>query len=130
MSKQYSGPVPSKLTLLADLQQFSPGDKVRFLGCVTSYNKNSAVLTLEHNFPVGNGIKASVDVQLLLSNLKSHETRIGEWVNIVGYIVELTGQQNITERLPGIEISIQAIVLWSSGPIQLDAYERSLMPRR
>ncbi|ESZ97513.1 hypothetical protein SBOR_2060 [Sclerotinia borealis F-4128] len=129
MSKQYSGPIPSKLTLLADLQQFSQGDKVRFLGCVTSYDKNSALLMLEHNFPVSNGIKAYVNVKLLLDSLKSHETRIGEWVNIVGYIADLRGQQDTKDRLPGIEIYIQAIVLWSSGPIQLDAYERSLMPR-
>ncbi|QSZ31703.1 hypothetical protein DSL72_001270 [Monilinia vaccinii-corymbosi] len=129
MSKQYSGPIPSKLTLLADLQQFSPLDKVRFLGCVTSYDKKSAILTLEHNFPVGNGIRASVNVQLLLNVLKSHETRIGEWVNILGYIVDLDGQQDTKDRLPGTEISIRAIVLWSAGAIQLDAYERSLMPQ-
>ncbi|KAB8301066.1 hypothetical protein EYC80_002985 [Monilinia laxa] len=127
MSKQYSGPVPSKLTLLADLQQFSPLDKVRFLGCVTGYDKKSSILTLEHNFPVDNGIKASVNVQLLLNILKSHETRIGEWVNIVGYIVDEDRQQGTKNRVPMTEISIQAIVLWSSGAIQLDAYERSLM---
>ncbi|KAB8301067.1 hypothetical protein EYC80_002985 [Monilinia laxa] len=134
MSKQYSGPVPSKLTLLADLQQFSPLDKVRFLGWydyhfihVTGYDKKSSILTLEHNFPVDNGIKASVNVQLLLNILKSHETRIGEWVNIVGYIVDEDRQQGTKNRVPMTEISIQAIVLWSSGAIQLDAYERSLM---
>ncbi|KAF7905270.1 uncharacterized protein EAF01_005791 [Botrytis porri] len=128
MSKQYSGPNPSKLVLLADLQQFSEGDKVRFLGCVISYNRSSAVLNLEHNFPVGNGIKASVNVQLLLNSLTHHETRVGEWVNIVGYVADADGPQNIKTHKLGANIAIQAIALWSSGPIQLDAYERSLTP--
>ncbi|CCD49828.1 hypothetical protein ACHAO1_001983 [Botrytis cinerea] len=128
MSKQYSGPNPSKLILLADLQQFSEGDKVRFLGCVISYNRSSAVLTLEHNFPVGNGIKASVNVQLLLNSLTHHETRVGEWINVVGYISDTDEPQDIKTRKSGTAITIQAIALWSSGPIQLDAYERSLTP--
>lgn len=96
---------------------------------MTGYDKKSAILTLEHNFPVDNGIKASVNVQLLLNILKSHETRIGEWVNIVGYIVDKDGQQGTKNRVPTTEISVQAIVLWSSGAIQLDAYERSIMPQ-
>ncbi|CAD6445133.1 341e633b-d96f-4607-9a1f-ed4b42ab7e41 [Sclerotinia trifoliorum] len=128
MSKQYSGPIPSKLTLLANLLQFSQGDKVRFLGCVTSYDKTSAVLTLEHNFPVDNGFKAFVNIQLLLNSVQSHETKIGEWVNVVGYVVDIGESQDSKVCLSGSGIAIQAIVLWSSGPIQLDAYERSLMP--
>ncbi|TGO60727.1 hypothetical protein BCON_0033g00390 [Botryotinia convoluta] len=128
MSKQYSGPNPSKLILLADLQQFSEGDKVRFLGCVISYNRGSAILTLEHNFPIGNGTKASVNVQLLLNSLTHHETRVGEWVNVVGYVADTDEPQDIKTRKLGTDIAIQAIALWSSGPIQLDAYERSLTP--
>ncbi|TGO27968.1 hypothetical protein BPAE_0034g00480 [Botrytis paeoniae] len=126
MSKQYSGPNPSKLTLLADLQQFSEGDKVRFLGCVINYNRDSAVLTLQHNFPIGNGIKASVNVRLLLNSLTHYETRVGEWVNVVGYVADTDEPQDIKTRKLGTDIAIQAIALWSSGPIQLDAYERSL----
>ncbi|TGO15277.1 hypothetical protein BTUL_0042g00480 [Botrytis tulipae] len=128
MTKQYSGPNPSKLILLADLQRFSEGDKVRFLGCVINYNTGSAVLTLEHNFPIGNGIKASVNVQLLLNSLTHHETRVGEWINVVGYVANTDEPQDIKTRELGTDIAIQAIALWSSGPIQLDAYERSLTP--
>ncbi|TGO67976.1 hypothetical protein BOTNAR_0032g00210 [Botryotinia narcissicola] len=128
MSKQYSGPNPSKLILLADLQRFSEGDKVRFLGYVINYNRSSAVLTLEHNFHIGNGIKAFVNVQLLLNSLNHHETRVGEWVNVVGYVANIDEPQDIKTRESGTGIAIQAIALWSSGPLQLDAYERSLTP--
>lgn len=96
---------------------------------VTSYDKETATLILEHNCPVGNRIKALVNIQLLLSSLKSHETRVGEWVNVVGYIVGLKGQQDSRDRPVETGINLRAIVLWSSGPIQLDAYERSLMLR-
>lgn len=94
---------------------------------MTKYDRSSAILTLQHNFPIDNGLKASVDVQLLLDSLKSHETRIGEWVNVVGYVVDADRQQDTKDCLSRTEIVIQAIVLWSSGPIQLDAYERSLV---
>ncbi|GKT91050.1 telomere length regulation ten1 [Colletotrichum tofieldiae] len=80
------GPLPSQLCLLSELSLRSPGEKVRFLGCVTSYSTHSAVLTLEHGFPKGSNISASVDVQLLLGTMKSEQTQIGEWVNIVGYV--------------------------------------------
>lgn len=93
-----------------------------------SYNRGSAVLTLEHNFPIGNGIKACVDVQLLLNSLTHHETRVGEWVNVVGYVANTDEPQDIKTRKLETDIAIQAIALWSSGPIQLDAYERSLTP--
>ncbi|EDN94733.1 predicted protein [Sclerotinia sclerotiorum 1980 UF-70] len=64
---------------------------------VTNYDRTSAVLTLEHNFPVDNGFKALVNIQLLLNSVKSHETRIGEWVNVVGYVVDI-GEHQDTKR--------------------------------
>ena len=94
---------------------------------ITGYSTKSAILTLEHNFPPGNAIKALVDVELLLSTLKSNETQLGEWVNVIGYV---RSQQQYRLRnfsdIVILHISVQAIVLWSSGPLKLDEYERSL----
>jgi len=123
MAGTQNGPIPTKITLLADLPKFPPGSKVRFLGCVTKYSTKSAVLTLEHNHPARNSLKAAVDVKLLLNTLKSHETQIGEWVNVMGYI-EHTKQS--TPGIDDLEVRIQALVLWSSGPFNLQSYERSL----
>jgi hypothetical protein len=65
-----------------------------------------------------------VDVNLLVNTLKSHETRIGEWVNVMGYIERMKKQNNPSSNQS--EIRVQALVLWSSGPFNLEGYERSL----
>jgi len=88
---------------------------------VTEYSTKTAVLTLEHNHPPGNKLRALVDVRLLLNTLKSTDTQIGEWVNVIGYIVLGSTDISVKPTIP-----VQAIVLWSSGPLKLDSYERSL----
>jgi len=91
-------------------------------------------LTLEHNYPQGSHHKALVDVNLLLSTLKSNDTRIGEWVNILGYITPTPPEtQNIiigsiTSGEPRLSM-VQAILLWSAGSVRLQEYERSLAKR-
>ncbi|PMD27346.1 hypothetical protein NA56DRAFT_553551, partial [Hyaloscypha hepaticicola] len=119
-----NGPIPTTLTLLAELPKFRPGMKVRFLGCVTDYSQKEALLTLEHNHPASNMYKALVDVNLLLSTLKSHETQIGEWVNVIGYIERFRRED--PPSINGHEVRVQALVLWSSGPFNLEGYEKSL----
>jgi hypothetical protein len=91
---------------------------------VTKYSLGSAILTLEHNHPQGNRLKVLVDVNLLLNGMKSNETRIGEWVNVIGYI-QSQQKPDTSEKIPS-NIPVQAIVLWSSGPFNLEGYERSL----
>ena len=123
-----NGPLPSNLILLADLPTLPHAEKVRFLGCVTEYSKKTATLTLEHNHPTGNGIKALVDLELLLNTLKTSETQVGEWVNVIGYTA-LSKDRNDSTKLcvkPAPSVAVQALVLWSAGPLKLDGYERSL----
>ncbi|KAK0107058.1 hypothetical protein ONS95_003768 [Cadophora gregata] len=91
---------------------------------VTNYSTKTATLTLEHNHPLGNTIKAQVDVNLLVTTLKSNETQIGEWVNVMGYITG--GQKHKVGGEQNVEIGVQALVLWSAGPINLAGYEKSL----
>ncbi|KAH7356604.1 CST complex subunit Ten1 [Rhexocercosporidium sp. MPI-PUGE-AT-0058] len=124
MAGIHNGPIPTKLCLLSDLGRFSLGSKVRFLGCVTNYSTKTAILTLEHNLPPGNLLKALVDVNLLITTLNSNETQIGEWVNVMGYI---TGGEK-WKIIGGekVEVGVQALVLWSAGPFDLARYERSL----
>lgn len=96
-------------------------------GSVTNYSTKTSTLTLEHNYPRESKIKAIVDVELLVNTLKSEETQIGEWVNVIGYIQD--SQQQKPSKLPNephLGIRVQAIVLWSSGPLKLDGYEKSL----
>ncbi|KUJ11973.1 uncharacterized protein LY89DRAFT_593878 [Mollisia scopiformis] len=119
-----NGPVPTTLTLLSELGKLAPGSKVRFLGCVTNYSTKTATLTLEHNHPPGNLLQAQVDVTLLVTTMKSNDTQIGEWVNVMGYLTSRKEKQ--TPNRPTLEVGVQAIVLWSSGSFNLQAYEESL----
>jgi hypothetical protein len=91
---------------------------------VTKYSTKTAMMTLEHNHPPGNSLKALVDVNLLLNTLKSNETQIGEWVNVIGYIERMKKQN--TPSNDDLEVQAQALVLWTSGPFDLQAYERSV----
>jgi len=120
------GPIATSLVLLSDLPKLSSGKKVRFLGCVTRYSIASAILTLEHDHPLGNTSKALVDVELLLNCLRSNDTRIGEWVNVMGYISTEQGRKPNHPYGIGLNVFIQAIALWSSGPFTLREYEKSL----
>jgi hypothetical protein len=98
---------------------------------VTNYSTKTSTLTLEHNYPRGSKIKAIVDVELLVNTLKSGDTQIGEWVNVIGYIQD--SQQQKPSKHPNelhLGIRVQAIVLWSSGPLKLDGYEKSLDQQR
>ncbi|CZT01763.1 uncharacterized protein RAG0_09222 [Rhynchosporium agropyri] len=91
---------------------------------VTNYSTKTAILTLEHNYPPGNSLKIQLDVNLLITTLKSNETQTGVWVNVMGYITD-TGMP----KAPGEDkknISVQALVLWSAGPFNLVGYEKSL----
>lgn len=72
-----------------------------------------------------------VNVELLLSTLKSEETQIGEWVNVIGYIQD-TRQPKPSKpsNIADAEIQVQAIILWSAGALKLDDYEKSLAEQK
>lgn len=97
---------------------------------VTSYSSKTAVLTLEHNYPQGNGLKALVDIELVLGTIQSYESRVGEWVNVMGYVGAPKQTPSIRSTGDEIEVSIQAILLWSAGPLKLDRYEEQLDRRK
>jgi hypothetical protein len=51
---------------------------------------------------------------------------VGEWVNVMGYIESIDQVCSMRSFDSNVGVAIQAIVLWTSGPIHLDLYERSL----
>ena len=68
-------------------------------------------------------MKALVDVNLLLSTLKSDETQIGAWVNVLGYVER---KKHDSSSHGEAAVRVQALLLWSSGPFNLEGYERTL----
>ena len=139
-----NGPLPTRLVFLSDLATTPPGTKTRFLGCVTEYNPKTGFLTLQHAYPPPPSpcSTALVDVNLLLESLKNKETRLGEWVNVVGYIeLQLERSESIgskgrgydrdvrMEKQHGTPTRVQAVMIWSAGGVKLAEYERTLAAR-
>ena len=82
-----------------------------------------------------------VNVNIVLSTLKSTDTQVGEWVNIMGYVEEVPrglgkgngngeGRGNGMGEKRGISpVRIQAIMLWSAGGLRLGEYEEAVLAR-
>lgn len=90
---------------------------------------SSAELTLQHEFPKGSGVKALVDVRLLLEKLTVEQTAVGQWVNIIGYITTSPSEAAKNQAKRKRETSavcVQALMLWSPGPLDIGRYETSL----
>ncbi|KAK0613397.1 CST complex subunit Ten1 [Immersiella caudata] len=124
-----NGPPPSMLCLLSELPLREIREKVRFLGCVTSYSTSSATLRLEHHYPTdGPSVCALVSVDLVLERLGSQQTRIGEWVNVIGYISSI--HSSTDHRKPQENgdpmVQVQALIVWSAGTLDVQQYETSV----
>ncbi|KAB5554586.1 CST complex subunit Ten1 [Coniochaeta sp. 2T2.1] len=121
------GPLPSQLCLLAALPSKAAGEKVRFLGCVNSYSVTSGTLKMEHRSPPDANVAALVDVSLILEKLGAEQTRTGEWVNVIGYITaapKSSGGRNPSSEHS--EVHVQALLLWSAGPLDIQQYRVSV----
>lgn len=69
-----------------------------------------------------------MDVNLVLETLSWEQTRPGEWVNVIGYVTENPGQPS-ADSPPGTDLTtacVQAILLWSAGPVNPQQYEESV----
>ncbi|KAL1864287.1 hypothetical protein VTK73DRAFT_5978 [Phialemonium thermophilum] len=126
-----NGPLPSTLCLLYALPTRPQGDKVRFLGCVVSYSAASGILTLRHpDSPGGDNVSAHVDVELVLSRLAPEHTRRGQWVNVIGYVTLVPALSGSTKfsisSEEGQVVHVQALLLWSAGPLDIQQYTRTV----
>ena len=68
-----------------------------------------------------------MDVNLLLGTLHLTDTRVGEWVNVMGYITVPSSKQDPRSEDEQANVSVQAIVLWSAGSVTVDQYEKYLV---
>ncbi|KAH7148682.1 CST complex subunit Ten1 [Dactylonectria macrodidyma] len=120
------GPLPSRLHLLSNLPSQPVGDKVRFLGCVTSYSTALGCLSLGHVYPRGTDVTVLVDVNLILESLTSEKTRVGEYVNVIGYITSKQAPHvPDTPHPEAAQVLVQALMLWSTGPMDIQTYEKT-----
>ena len=66
-------------------------------------------------------------MDLVLARLGSEQTRVGEWVNVLGYITSVPSVG--TKPLDGPRrptVGVQALLLWSAGPVDVQRYEASV----
>ena len=123
-----NGPLPAQLTLLTSLPSHATGSKVRFLGCVNSYDRQNGTLELTHAYPSPtNGliIRAIVDVNVILETMKRDDLETGAWVNVLGYVQGR--QRNAGDG--AVCIGVQAIMIWGAGSIRLGKYETTVSER-
>ncbi|OJD10219.1 hypothetical protein ACJ73_09883, partial [Blastomyces percursus] len=93
MSQGPAGPLPTTRAFLSEIPSLPTGAKIRFLGCVSSYNPSTGHLTLEHNYPLTSRpppapFSIAVDITLLLESLTATDLQVGAWLNVLGYIRE------------------------------------------
>jgi hypothetical protein len=96
---------------------------------VLAYSTRGAILQLAHAYPRGTNVTAHVDVSLVLETLGEEQTRVGEWVNVIGYVTAKADAAS-APTAPSIStqaasVHVQALVLWSTGPLNVDRYEMS-----
>ena len=123
-----NGPLPAQLTLLSSLPSYASGSKVRFLGCVNSYNSQKGILELTHAYPSsidGPIIRAIVDVNVILETMRRDDLEAGAWVNVLGYVQGR--KKNAGDG--AVSVNVQAIMIWGAGSVELGKYETAVSER-
>jgi hypothetical protein len=100
---------------------------------VTSYSTATASLRLGHLYPSGTNVTASVDLRLVLELVNPELTRVGEWVNVLGYKIAGKDGSDYAADSPEepavVQVQVQALHAWSTGPLDIRRYERSFETR-
>lgn len=110
------------------------------------YEVVTGSLYLTHNYPPtasGHQVFALVNVDHVLESIKSTDLQVGSWVNVIGYVTPAAAGAAKTYTVPAQaerrskqdaaarrNVTMQAIMLWSAGAINLDEYEKALQMRK
>lgn len=78
-------------------------------------------------------------MNLLLENLKSTDTQVGEWLNVMGYVQRVDGSGAVRKSSrpdggkgpnEGHAVKVQAVMLWSAGAVKVWEYEKAVEMRK
>lgn len=68
-----------------------------------------------------------MDANLLKETLGEQTTRVGEWLNVIGYVTTCAKTRDIAQMSEGTSrASVQALVIWPTGPLDVKQYETFL----
>ena len=130
-------PLPARLVQLWQLPSFDVGTKVRFLGCVHSYNTTTGLLVLSLPLPSlreslsapkisgfrDQPVVAVLDTALVREDLSKKDTAVGVWLNVAGYI------QKLRETHDAQGVKIQALNIWEADSVNIKAYHAAVQSR-
>ncbi|KAI7220061.1 hypothetical protein KC333_g2575 [Hortaea werneckii] len=127
----------SRLMKLEQLQNIELGTKIRFLGCVHSYDGQSAYLTLHDRYPAtaNDTPTAIVSIENLLESLNHELIAVGSWINVIGYLRSLPESVVVPadgKRSRGAKHHSQPIVfvessmIWSAGSVRTEKYNAAV----
>jgi len=72
-----------------------------------------------------------VNLALLGATVKSTDTQVGEWVNVIGTVQEpIARNREKGEPSTGKEVRVEAVMLWSADGIRLGEYEKAVEGRK
>ena len=95
------------------------------------YCVKTGLLTLQHRHPITSTLTVLVSVDAVVSTIQPSDVRVGEWINVIGYVTCPPAAAETGGKRSSTEVAfIQAIVLWSAGAIKLGQYESALDQRR
>ncbi|ROT41345.1 hypothetical protein SODALDRAFT_397125 [Sodiomyces alkalinus F11] len=114
----------SHVTRPCTLSDLSSGGITNEECCVSSYLPTTAILILKHESPHGSDTNVFVQTDLILENITAEHTRVGEWLNVIGYLT--AGALGQAPRRDSRDAYVQALLLWPAGPFDIRRYERSL----
>ncbi|KAI3000345.1 hypothetical protein CBS147345_8878 [Aspergillus niger] len=128
-----NAPLPSTRAFLSDLPSHPVSSKVRFLGCVRTYNIQTGHLILEHNYPRQKPPleppSVAVDINAVLETVTSEELSVGAWVNVLGYVRRNRRSDDDDSALSQSNpnpVYVEAVMLFPAGAVALGEYERIL----
>ncbi|RMY93616.1 hypothetical protein D0862_09159 [Hortaea werneckii] len=130
-------PRPSRLVKLNQLQDLDLGAKIRFLGCVHSYDGQSACLTLHDRYPAtaNNTPTAVVSVGNLLESLNHELIAVGSWINVIGYLRSLPESDVLSadgkcsrcaKHYSQPVVFVESSMIWSAGSVRTEKYDAAL----
>jgi hypothetical protein len=107
------------------------------------YDESTGLLLVEHVYPKTCSLtpRAHVDVNLVLETTDRKLVESGAWVNVMGYVKQVSAASFLTGNVvvPGKEHRairqveqgkplplVQAVLLWSAGTTRVEEYETTL----
>ncbi|KAK4503752.1 hypothetical protein PRZ48_004667 [Zasmidium cellare] len=130
-------PVPTRLVQFDQVQQQEQGTKIRFLGCVQTYQGESATLLLSGSHAISSRATRLVHVNIeeLLPSVNHELLQVGAWLNIVGYTRKAEPATSSLASKSGKHARrsnrlrttvVDAIMIWTAGAIKLDDYSSAV----